>query len=102
MQAGYRAEVSLRAGIFAQQGVRGVLTSIYPGTTWDGNVLDPIPIEIKLRIKLAGRGVTLMPSVLWRGRPLFARHPDGSLLIVYAAATPLPLLYGDLGGDAES
>jgi DNA-binding transcriptional ArsR family regulator len=99
VQAGYRAEVSLRAGIFAQQGVRGVLTSIYPGTTWEANVL-AIPIETRLRIKLDGRGVTLMPSVLWRGRPLFARHPDGSLLIVYAAATPLPLLYGDLSGSS--
>jgi DNA-binding transcriptional ArsR family regulator len=99
MQAGFRAEVSLRASMFAEQGVQAVLTSIYPGTSWDGSVLQ-IPIESRLRINLRGRGVTLMPSVMWRGRPLFTRHPDGSLLIVYAAATPLPLVAGDLGGSS--
>jgi DNA-binding transcriptional ArsR family regulator len=97
--AGYRAEVSLRASMFTQHGVRAVLTSIYPGTTWDGNVLQ-IPVESRLRINLAGRGAILMPSVLWRDRPLFTRHPDGTLMIVYAAATPLPLVEGDLGGSS--
>jgi DNA-binding transcriptional ArsR family regulator len=99
IQAGYRAEVSLRSRIFAEHGVRGVLTSIYDGTSWDGNILQ-IPVESQLRIDLAGLGVTLLPSMLWRGRPMFARHPDGSLLIFYAAVTPLPLLDGDLGGSS--
>jgi DNA-binding transcriptional ArsR family regulator len=99
VQAGYRAEIGLRADIFAGQGIRAVLTSLYPGTAWDGSTLQ-IPVESRLRIDLAGHGVTLMPSVLWQGRPLFARHPDGSLLFVYAAATPLPLVAGALGGSS--
>jgi DNA-binding transcriptional ArsR family regulator len=99
VQAGFRAEVSLRASLFAEQGVRAVLTSIYPGTSWDGSVLQ-IPVESRLRLDLRGRGVILMPSVMWRGRPLFTHDPGGSLMIVYAAATPLPLVTGDLGGSS--
>jgi DNA-binding transcriptional ArsR family regulator len=96
VQAGYQAEVGLRARIFAGKGVRAVLTSLYPGSAWDGSALQ-IPVESQLKIDLADRGVTLMPSVLWRDRPLFSRHPDGSLLMIYSAATPLPLLTNEAG-----
>lgn len=95
VRTSYQAEVGLRAGIFAREGMRAVLTSVYPGTAWDGRTLQ-IQVASKLKIDLAGRGMTLMPSVLWRDRPVFSRHPDGSRLMVYAAATPLPLLDGDL------
>jgi DNA-binding transcriptional ArsR family regulator len=33
-----------------------------------------------------------MPSLFWRGTPLRGAHPDGSLLLVYSALTPLPLV----------
>jgi hypothetical protein len=73
VQAGYQAEVALQAGTFARRGMRAVLTSVYPGTAWDGGTLQ-IPAASLRSIDLAGRGVTLMPSVLWRGRPLFGGH----------------------------
>ena len=90
IRACYQAELELRGRQWAVAGVGAVLTTIHPGTQWDGSVLH-IPIESHLRIDLGGRGVTLMPSVFWRGRPLFTWHPDGSRVIVYPAATPLPL-----------
>jgi hypothetical protein len=90
IRACYQAELELKGRQWASAGVGGVLTTIHPGTRWDGSALH-IPVESRLRIDLRGLGVTLMPSVFWRGRPLFTRHPDGSLVIVYPAATPLPL-----------
>jgi hypothetical protein len=99
VQAGYQADVGLRARIFARHGVRAALSSVYPGIAWDGSALQ-IPVQSQLKIELAGRGVTLMPSVLWRDRPLFSRHPDGSLLMIYPAATPLPRLASGAAGGS--
>ena len=90
IRACYQAELELKGRQWASAGVGGVLTTIHPGTRWDGSALH-IPVDSRLRLDLRGRGVTLMPSVFWRGRPLFTWHPDGSLVIVYPAATPLPL-----------
>jgi hypothetical protein len=90
IRACYQAELELKGRQWASGGVGGVLTTIHPGTRWDGSVLH-IPVDVRLHLDLRGRGVTLVPSVFWRGRPLFTWHPDGSLVIVYPAATPLPL-----------
>jgi DNA-binding transcriptional ArsR family regulator len=101
IRACYQAELELKGRQWASAGVGGVLTTIHPGTQWDGSALH-IPVETRLRIDLRGLGVTLMPSVFWRGRPLFTRHPDGSLVIVYPAATPLPLATAVRNGDGAS
>ena len=101
VRACYRAEVAMHARSWARDGVRAVLTAVHPGTGWDGSTLN-IPVESRSGVDVGGTGVTLMPSVMWRGRPLFCRHPDGSLLIVYAAATPLPLAGGSLADDSLS
>jgi DNA-binding transcriptional ArsR family regulator len=99
LTAGYQAEVALQAEAFARRGMRGVLTSACPGAAWDGSTLQ-IPARASRTIDLAGHGMTLMPSVLWRGRPLYSRHPDGSLLMIYSAATPLPLLTAGPGSGS--
>ena len=102
IRACYQAELELKSRQWASAGVGGVLTSIHRGTSWDGSALH-IPVESRLRLDLGGRGVTLTPSVFWRGRPLFTWHPDGSLVIVYPAATPLPLAAnGNGNGSGES
>ncbi len=95
----YRAEVSRHARSWAGEGVQAVLAAVHPGSTWTGSTLE-IPVDSRSALELGGRGVTLMPSVMWRGRPLFCAHPDGSTLIVYAAATPLPLADGNLADDS--
>jgi len=100
IRACYQAELELKGRQWASAGVGAVLTAIHPGTQWDGSALH-IPVESRLRISLRGLGVTLMPSVFWRGRPLFTRHPDGSLVIVYPAATPLPLASTSRNGDDD-
>jgi DNA-binding transcriptional ArsR family regulator len=100
IRACYQAELELKGRQWTSAGVGAVLASIHPGTRWDGSVLH-IPVESRLRLDLRGLGVTLMPSVFWRGRPLFTRHPDGSLVIVYPAATPLPLAATSRNGDDD-
>jgi hypothetical protein len=97
----YQAELELKGRLWASGGVGGVLATIHPGTRWDGSALH-IPIDSRLRIDLRGRGVTLMPSVFWRGRPLFTWHPDGSLVIIYPAVTPLPLAANGNGTGESS
>jgi DNA-binding transcriptional ArsR family regulator len=101
IRACYQAELELKGRQWASAGVGGVLTAIHPGTQWDGTALH-IPVESRLRISLRGQGVTLMPSVFWRGRPLFTWLPDGSLVIVYPAATPLPLATAITNGHGTS
>jgi DNA-binding transcriptional ArsR family regulator len=99
IRACYQAELELKGRQWACDGAGAVLTSIHPGSHWDGSALN-IPVESRLLIDLGGRGVTLMPSVFWRGRPMFTWHPDGSLVIVYPAATPLPLAATGAGSSA--
>jgi hypothetical protein len=99
IRACYQAELELKSRQWASGGVGAVLATIHPGTRWDGSALH-IPVDSRLRIDLGGRGVTLMPSVFWRGRPMFTWHPDGSLMIVYPAATPLPLAANGNGAGA--
>ncbi len=86
----YRAEVDLRARQWARTGLRTLLAALHPAMRWNGDVL-AIPAVTQLRVDLQGRGVILLPSLFWRRRPTVARRPDGTVVIVYAAATPLPL-----------
>ncbi len=99
IEASYRAEVALRSRIWAQHGLGIALAGLHPGSTWAGATLQ-IPVPSALSIDLAGRGLTLLPSTVWCGRPLVGEHPDGSVLLVYAAATPLPLAAGSVDGDS--
>ena len=46
----------------------------------------------EFEVRPGGVGVTLLPSVLWTGRPMIGANPDGSTVIVYPALTPLPLI----------
>lgn len=101
IEAAYRAELALRSRTWAAEGLRGALAGIYPGSRWRGAALE-IPVPSALDIDLADRGLTLLPCLMWPGRPLVGGHPDGSVLLIYPAATPLPLAGGDLVDDSLS
>lgn len=90
IRAGFDADLAWRRRLLADQGVGGALASIYPGSRWDGSTL-LIDVPRDCERSADGRGLTLMPSVFWTGRPMFTTHPDGSTLLVYPALTPLPL-----------
>lgn len=89
--AGFRSELAWRGRLMAEQGVQAALTTLHPAISWHGNILQ-IDTPKERDFFPGGAGLTLLPSVLWTGRPQVGRHPDGSLVIVYPALTPLPLI----------
>jgi DNA-binding MarR family transcriptional regulator len=89
--SGFRSEITWRGRLIAEQGVRAALSALHPAISWDGSVLQ-IDTPRNLDFSPDGAGLTLLPSVLWTGGPQVGGHPDGSVVIVYPALTPLPLL----------
>lgn len=96
IDAAFRADVTWRRTVLAERGIRDVLTGLYPGSRWNGTTLE-IDVAQDSEHVPGGRGVTLLPSVFWTGRPLVGAHPDGSKLLVYPALTPVPLIEPDTG-----
>jgi hypothetical protein len=98
LRVGFDADVSLRGQQLTRVGLRATLADLWPGSGWAQDVL-LIPSAHPADLWLAGRGLTLLPSLFWRAHPLFCDHPDGSLLLLYPSATPLPLVRGASDGD---
>lgn len=94
----FRADVAWRGRLIAEQGLQAALASLHPAARWNGSTLQ-IDVDSTLVVRPAGRGVTLLPSAFWTGRPMFGTHPDGSALVVYPSVTPLPLVDGVPGED---
>ncbi|WP_042382610.1 ArsR/SmtB family transcription factor [Streptacidiphilus melanogenes] len=93
IQAGFAADVAWRGQVLITQGLQAMLAGLVPGADWDSGAVLRLPrAGDAVELSLTGRGLTLAPSLLWRGTPLRAPHPDGSLLLVYPALTPLPLI----------
>lgn len=95
--SGFRAELAWRSRLIAECGVQAALSAMHPTVTWNGTTLQ-ITTATEYESCPGGAGLTLLPSVLWTGRPMIAPHPDGSTVIVYPALTPLPLI-DEPGGD---
>jgi DNA-binding transcriptional ArsR family regulator len=89
--SGFRAELAWRGRLIAERGVQAALSTLHPSISWSGPVLQ-IRALTDLELHPRGAGVTLLPSMLWTGRPMIGGHPDGSTVIVYPALTPLPLI----------
>jgi len=67
------------------------LETLHPDARWRDTTLE-IDAGRQYSVRLAGRGVTLLPSAFLTTRPLVGTHPDGSILVVYPALTALPLV----------
>lgn len=89
--SGFRAELSWRGRLVAEHGVQAALSTLHPSVTWRGTVLQ-IDTPTELDFYPGGAGITLLPTMLWTGRPQITSHPDGSTVIVYPAMTQLPLI----------
>jgi DNA-binding transcriptional ArsR family regulator len=89
--SGFRAELAWRSRLIAEFGVQAALSTLHPRISWSGTVLQ-IDAAPEFDAYPRGAGLTLLPSVLWTGRPMITDHPDGSTVIVYPALTPLPLI----------
>ncbi|GLY74139.1 ArsR/SmtB family transcription factor [Actinoallomurus iriomotensis] len=91
VRASFDADLAWRRALLAERGVAAALASLYPGSRWDGTTLE-VEVPEESAHAPAGRGLTLMPSAFWTGRPMIGRHSDGSMLLLYPALTPLPLV----------
>ncbi|MDT0468881.1 MULTISPECIES: ArsR/SmtB family transcription factor [Streptomyces] len=88
--SGFEAERAWRAQILARDGIRTMLTGLTHGLRLSGSVLEIDSSEDR-DVHLAGRGLTLLPSAFWSGRPLVGVYPHGPAVLVYPAVTPLTL-----------
>ncbi|WP_424887622.1 ArsR/SmtB family transcription factor [Streptomyces sp. XH2] len=90
LASGFRAETAWRARVIAQQGLQAAITSLAPGTRWRGTTLEAdLPRDAE--ITLHGQGIVLLPTFSWTRHLLAAPQPDGRVLLVYPAVTPLSL-----------
>jgi DNA-binding transcriptional ArsR family regulator len=90
LRAGFDADLLWRGQVQREEGLRGMLAGLHPGSRWSGTTLE-IPIAKELDIQLHGEGLVLLPSASWTGRPFVGSYPEGPVM-VYAALTPLPYL----------
>jgi hypothetical protein len=88
---GHQAELAWRNRMITESGIQAALSALHPSIGWDGTVLQ-INSASHQELRPGGHGLTLIPSAYYTGRPMFTWHPDGSLAIVYAPLTPLPLI----------
>ncbi|RKT19489.1 helix-turn-helix protein [Streptomyces sp. 1114.5] len=91
LRTGFDIDLAWRGQVQREQGLRGMLAGLYPGSRWRGSTLE-IAVARQLDFRLEGGGVLLLPSAQWTGEPLCGPLPDGPLLLVYPALTPLPHL----------
>ncbi|MFB9520223.1 ArsR/SmtB family transcription factor [Streptomyces cremeus] len=94
----HRAEFTRHALMLAEQGAGAALTALAPGSRlrdgvweWDGNG----PAEGVRDVRLAGRGLVLLPTFHWRHGPLVQDLPDRPerpVSLAYPAGPGLPLL----------
>ncbi|MEU7145811.1 winged helix-turn-helix domain-containing protein [Nocardia sp. NPDC046473] len=91
LRSAFYAETAWRARILAQHGLQTALTSLGLSIRLQGLTLEAnFPRD--LTIPLTGQGIILCPTLLWTDHLLPAPYPDGRLLLIYPAATPLPLI----------
>jgi DNA-binding transcriptional ArsR family regulator len=93
----FHADLTWRSRLITEFGVQAALGALHPSISWDADVMQ-IQAPYDRDYRPAGAGLTLMPSPLWTGRAMVTTHPDGSLLVVYPAMTPLPLVGGTASG----
>lgn len=82
-------DVDCRTAMMRDQGVAAMLENLHPSLSLDGSTLySPHPREFE--VDLSGRGVVLMPSMFWTGRPLLTWDPqDPSTNVLIYPAKPL-------------
>ncbi|MBO0869631.1 MAG: hypothetical protein J2P15_13800, partial [Micromonosporaceae bacterium] len=87
----HRADVAWRTRVAGEFGLQAALQTIHPAARWRGTTLE-VDVPHEATVIAGGRGVTLLPTAFGAQRPLIDTYTDGSLLIVYPALCPLPLI----------
>ena len=90
-------DVDYRTTMMRDQGVSAMLERLHPALHLDGSTLySPYPSDREA--DLGGRGLILMPSMFWTGRPLLTWDPQdpSSNVLIYPAK---PAGNGSAGGN---
>ncbi|MEU6946326.1 winged helix-turn-helix domain-containing protein [Streptomyces sp. NPDC046316] len=101
----HRAEFTRHALTVAEHGIGAALQALVPGTrlrdgVWEWAAPDSTAAEREIRP--AGRGLVLLPTFHWTGRPLVQDLPDRPVVVTYAAGPGLPLTPDLAPGTEES
>ncbi|MCQ8768375.1 winged helix-turn-helix domain-containing protein [Streptomyces telluris] len=100
----HRAEFTRHALTVAEHGTGAALTGLLPGTRLRGDVWE-IEAPGEREVRLRGRGLLLLPTFHWNGRPMLADLPGGPLGLTYPAGPGLPLApdgAGTAGGTGRA
>ena len=82
-------DVDYRTALMRDQGIAAMIESLHPALHLDGSILySPYPGDREA--DLSGRGVILMPSTFWTGRPLLTWDPQqpSRNVLIYPAKPP--------------
>lgn len=97
----HRAEFTRHAVTVAEHGVGAALPALVPGTRLRDGVWEWAAPDTR-EIWPAGRGLVLLPTFHWTGRPLVQDLPDRPVVVTYAAGPGLPLTPDAAPGTDES
>jgi DNA-binding transcriptional ArsR family regulator len=76
------ADLALRAGDLACEGIGKLLAGLHPQARWRPPVLE-IPFPVDRDLHPAGRGLRLVPSFFCWGQPITLKDPDLPPVLVY-------------------
>ncbi|MEU8686267.1 winged helix-turn-helix domain-containing protein [Streptomyces sp. NPDC048611] len=97
----HQAEFTRHALSVAEHGIGAALAELVPGARLHGNVWQcAAPYEND--IELHGRGVLLLPTFHWTGRPLISDLPNHPVVVTYPAGPGLPLSPSGAVGTDEA
>ncbi|MFF3318178.1 ArsR/SmtB family transcription factor [Streptomyces sp. NPDC003035] len=97
----HRAEFTRHALTVAEHGVGAALPALVPATRLHDGVWEWAAPGGR-EITLAGRGLVLLPTFHWTGRPLVQDLPGRPVVVTYAAGPGLPLTPDVAPGTEES
>jgi DNA-binding transcriptional ArsR family regulator len=91
--AAFQQDVGMRVEVLAGRGLEGLFGALHADLTWQDGGLHRaarslIRAGVPGEIWLDGRGLDIVPSVLWTGPPLFSVCPDGPCRsgLIYSAS----------------
>lgn len=96
----HRAEFARYALATAGTGLAAGLTQLVPGARFQDGVWE-VPAPFDRRVRLGGRGLTLLPTFHWTATPVLADVPDRPVLLAYPAGPGTPLPAVAAGGPAQ-
>ncbi|MEV5976949.1 HTH domain-containing protein [Streptomyces sp. NPDC052114] len=96
----HRAEFTRHALTAAEHGVGAALTTFVPGSRLREGVWE-IDAPWERDVELRGRGLVLVPTFHWSGRPIVADVPGQDPHLTCPAGPGLPLSPEGPGGDTE-